>query len=508
MLSIFKSMRWRLQLWYACVLVLVIASAGILVYWQSRVAKLGDIDTKLMGAAQYLDVVLRSFPRGELDTDFRPPPEGPPPRFRPEEGRRPPPPFQPPPRRPREEMLQELEIRSTFGPAERNSEDRPFFLIWRSDGSVLQSSDPSLTTEKTAWPIPDRLGGKPQFGQRGPQRLAFLRGPERSTVLVGKSAAREFNELATLAWRLALGGLVAIGLGLVGGWWVSARVLKPLASISKTAAAMSATNLSARIDTSTIDLELVELAGVLNDTFARLQTEFERQVRFTADASHELRTPLAVFYSNVELALARPRTVEEYQETLKRCEQAASRMRGLVDGLLMLARADAGRLDLDCQPVDLRQLVEETADQFQPQAERGGMELSAEVSEEPVTAAVDSILVGRVIENLTANALRHTPRNGQVTLRAHVSKGRAMLEVRDTGEGIPSEDQSRIFERFFRRTRLDREPPAATGWAWRSARAWLKLMPARFLSNRGRGLGRRLLWSFRWSMTRLRDSPH
>ncbi len=450
MLSIFKSMRWRLQLWYAGVFVLVIGSAGSLVYWQSRVAKLREIDTKLNAAAQYLDAVLRSFPRGELDTDFRAPPDGPPPRFRPEEGRRPPPPFRPPPRRQRDEMLQELEIRSTFGADERNPQDQPFFLIWRSDRSVLQASDPALTTDRAAWPIPDRLGGEPLLGQRGSQRLAFLRGPEHSTVVVGKSVAREFNELTTLAWRLALGGLVAVGLGLVGGWWVSARVLKPLASISKTAAAMSAANLSARIDTSTIDLELVELAGVLNDTFARLQTEFERQVRFTADASHELRTPLAVFYSNVELALARPRTVEEYQETLKRCEQAAGRMRGLVDGLLMLARADAGRLDLDRKPIDLRQIVEETADQFQPQAERGGIELSADVSEEAVTAAVDSILVGRVLENLTANALRHTPKGGQVTLRAHVSNARALLEVCDTGEGISSEDQPRIFERFFR----------------------------------------------------------
>jgi hypothetical protein len=110
MLSIFRSMRWRLQLWYAGVLLLVIGSAGTLVYWQSRVAKLGEIDTKLQAAAQYLDVVLRSFPRGELDEEFRPRPgrprpDGPPPRFRPDGEGRPPPPFPPPPRRPREELF-------------------------------------------------------------------------------------------------------------------------------------------------------------------------------------------------------------------------------------------------------------------------------------------------------------------------------------------------------------------------------------------------------------------
>jgi two-component system sensor histidine kinase BaeS len=125
-------------------------------------------------------------------------------------------------------------------------------------------------------------------------------------------------------------------------------------------------------------------------------------------------------------------------------------MRGLVDGLLMLARADAGRLDLALEPIDLRQLVEETADQFQPQAERGGIELSAEVPEEAVTAAVDPLLISRVLENLTANALRHTPKGGRVTLRAQLANGRALLEVCDTGEGIAPSDQQRIFERFYR----------------------------------------------------------
>ncbi len=456
MLSIFRSMRWRLQLWYAGVLLLVIGSAGTLVYWQSRVAKLGDIDTKLQASAQYLDVVLRSFPRGELHEEFRPRPgrprpEGPPPRFRPEDDGRPPPPFPPPPHPPREELFNELEIRTTFGPDDHRPGDQAFFLVWRADGSLLQSSQPPpRTTDLAAWSIPDHLEEEPRIEWRGPERIALSKGPERSTILVGKSAAREFNELNVLAWRLALGGLVAMALGLIGGWWVSARVLRPLASISTTAAAISATNLSARIDVSSIDRELVELAGVLNDTFSRLQTEFERQVRFTADASHELRTPLAVFYSNVELALARPRTVEEYQETLRRCEQAAGRMRGLVDGLLMLARADAGRLDLDRKPSDLRQLVEEVADQFQPQAERAGIELLSEVTEEPVTAAVDPLLVSRVLENLAANALRHTPRDGQVTLRARVANGNAVLEVCDTGEGIAESDQPRIFQRFFR----------------------------------------------------------
>ncbi len=452
MRSIFRSMRWRLQLWYAGVLLLVIGLSGVLVYWQARAARLGEIDTKLRAASQYLDAVLRSLPPPELEgeppfPDDRPPP---PHRRRDDEEGRPPPPFRPGPPRSRADKLAELEIRSTFGREEGPPQDQPFFLIWRSDESVLRVSDAMLNQQQSAWAIPEHIRGEAVLAQRGPVRLAFLRGPGHTTVLVGKPVAREFNELRALAWQLSLGGCVALGLGLVGGWWVSGRVLKPISAISSTAAAISAANLSARIETAPIDRELVGLAEVLNATFARLQTEFERQVRFTADASHELRTPLAVVFSNVELALSRPRTVEEYQETLKRCELAAIRMRGLVDGLLTLARADAGRLDLDLEPIDLRQVVEETVDHFQVQAGRAGIELAAEVSDDPVTAAVDPLLIGRVLENLTANALRHTPRGGRVTLVGRVHEARIRLEVSDTGEGIAAEDQPRIFERFFR----------------------------------------------------------
>jgi two-component system OmpR family sensor kinase len=450
MRSIFRSMRWRLQLWYAGVLLLVISLSGILVYWQARAARLGEIDTKLKAASQYLDAVLRSLPPPELAGES-PFPDEPPPRRRPEEGeRRPPPPFGPGPPRSRADKLAELEIRSTFGREEKPPQDQPFFLIWRADESLLRRSDATLNQDQSAWAIPEHTRGETVLDQHGPVRLAYLRGPGHTTLVVGKPAAREFNELRTLAWQLSLGGLAALGLGLVGGWWVSARVLKPISAISSTAAAISAANLSERIETADIDRELVDLAEVLNATFARLQTQFERQVRFTADASHELRTPLAVVFSNVELALSRPRTVEEYQETLKRCKLAAARMRGLVDGLLTLARVDAGRLDLDLQPIDLRPLIEETVDHFQLQAERGGIELAGEIVDDTVTAAVDPLLVSRVLENLTANALRHTPAGGRVTLIARMSGARPRLEVNDTGAGIALEDQPRIFERFFR----------------------------------------------------------
>src|SRR5262249_690670 len=142
--------------------------------------------------------------------------------------------------------------------------------------------------------------------------------------------------------------------------------LRPIAAMSTTAATISASNLSSRIDVRAVDGELGQLAGVLNDTFGRLEAAFERQVRFTADASHELRTPLSVIHSHAELALARPRQPEEYRQALQACVRASRRMRGLVEGLLTLARADAGKLDLRPEPLDLGELVRDTVGLVEP----------------------------------------------------------------------------------------------------------------------------------------------
>jgi two-component system, OmpR family, sensor kinase len=457
----FRSIRWRLQLWYATVLLTVIVSFTGLLYYQARAARLQQIDAQLLAAARYLDANLRAFPPHELDgprpdgTLPPPPPLGPP-------GDRPPRPGPPPPPAgSRERQYASLELRSLPAPDAREPEDWPYFVIWRADGSVVKASDPGRQiAPPPRQAAPDRASPEFRCIRLGADRAAVGLGPHRTLVLVGKSTRREFAELDGFAWRLAGSGVVALAVGLVGGWLISTRILRPLATISATAASISATNLSRRLDTANVDRELAELAGVLNEMFGRLEASFERQVRFTADASHELRTPLAVLYSHAELALARPRSEEDYRDTLKSCLNAAARMRALVDGLLTLARADAGRLDLARQPLDLCRVAEEAAEQYAQQANQAGVALAAEVPDRPVRVSGDAVFLARVAENLLANALRHTPAGGQVRVAVAEEKGRALLSVADTGSGIPTEDQPRIFERFFR---VDKARSRASG---------------------------------------------
>jgi heavy metal sensor kinase len=196
---------------------------------------------------------------------------------------------------------------------------------------------------------------------------------------------------------------------------------------------------------------LAELATVLNSTFDRLEAAFERQSRFTADASHELRTPLAIVRSHAELALSRPRSPEEYREALAASLRAACRMTALVESLLTLARADAGRLELARVPVDLRRVVEEGMGLLRPLAGQKEVSLSSRLERAEVSG--DPLRLSQVVNNLLSNAVQYNRTGGAVTVELGEEGEEVVLKVADTGRGIAPEDRQHLFERFFRADR-------------------------------------------------------
>jgi heavy metal sensor kinase len=334
--------------------------------------------------------------------------------------------------------------------------DQPYFVVWRPNGALGRAS----TGAPAAVPAPARLPILPasrpiarpddlrQFRQRGDLREVVLPGPAGSTVLVGRSVRRERAELRQLLYILAGAGAGVLCVGLAGGWMLSARVVRPIRAISDAARSISASDLSRRIDVDETHSELGSLAQTLNEAFARLEAAFQRQFRFTADASHELRTPLSVIHCQLELSLSKDRTGDEYRAAMAACLRASRRMKSLVDSLLVLARADAGTLDLKKDRVDLKDVVEDCAAMLAPLADEKRVTVRADLH--PLPVAADRTRVSQVVTNLLGNAIAYNREGGGVAVTLAAQGGHAVLSVSDTGVGIAEADQPHLFERFYR----------------------------------------------------------
>jgi heavy metal sensor kinase len=227
------------------------------------------------------------------------------------------------------------------------------------------------------------------------------------------------------------------------------RALRPVDRMTETARRISAEHLTGRVDETGGGDELDRLAQTLNAMLGRLDAAFQEMRQFTADASHELQTPLTILKGEMEVALRSPRSPEEYQRILKSSLEEIDRIARLVEGLLLLARADAGVLRMDRRPLDLAQLVEEVYGQTRVLAEARSLNLRLGAVE-PVSVQGDYAHLRRLLLNLVDNAVKYTPPGGHVTISVQPSGGWAAMRVEDTGMGIPPEDRERIFQRFHR----------------------------------------------------------
>jgi signal transduction histidine kinase len=211
---------------------------------------------------------------------------------------------------------------------------------------------------------------------------------------------------------------------------------------------MSEGDLSARVPIDRTESELGQLATALNSAFDRLQEVLERQRRFTADASHELRTPLATVSAETEWALSRPRDPNQYRTSFETVSRAASRMRGIVDALLSLARADAQEMRLQPVPVSLNPLIEDVITGLLPAARARNISIRNQATDVQVLG--DAELLRQVVSNLVSNAIQYNSDGGHVDISAWRDGQKACLRVGDTGIGIRADEVSRVFDRFYR----------------------------------------------------------
>jgi heavy metal sensor kinase len=250
--------------------------------------------------------------------------------------------------------------------------------------------------------------------------------------------------LAQMAFAVPLVLLVAIASGL----FLAGRALDPIDAITRTAAQIGAEDLGRRLGLRGRD-ELARLAATFDGMLDRLEKAFDQQRQFTADASHELRTPLAMLMSQIDIALERPRTADQYQHTLRSMRDDVAELSRLVSELLMLARAEAGQEPLASEQLDLAELASGVASSMEPLASARHIQLVArDCGDAPIVG--DETRLMQLVVNLVDNAIKYTPPGGVVTVATRHEPGWAIVEVADTGPGIQPEHRQRIFERFFR----------------------------------------------------------
>ena len=242
---------------------------------------------------------------------------------------------------------------------------------------------------------------------------------------------------------------IALLLAVMVGHLVANRGLQPIESFAATLRRIRSTTLYERLDPAGTPTELAALAKTSNEMLDGLEESFAKLSRFSADLAHELRTPINNLRGEVEVAISRERSREEYRSVLESCLEEVQRLSKLIDSLLFLARAEGAKVHAHREPLELGQELAAVAEFYEPFASEAGVSLSVDVRESLV-ANLDRGLFQSAVGNLVHNAISATPRGGHVAVRAERDDRDIRVEVRDNGRGIASVDLPRVFDRLYR----------------------------------------------------------
>ena len=331
--------------------------------------------------------------------------------------------------------------------------DESLAQVIGGDGSVVYSS-PGLGDQ------PLLRGDQFARAKRGPvfidrdsvagfdERVRLLaRLTDNRVVVVGATREDRDEALSSLGTVLLTGGPIALLLAAFAGYWLASAALRPVGAMRGEAAEISRLGSGRRLPVPPAGDELSKLGGTLNEMLERLERSAERERGFVASASHELRTPLALLKAELELALREGRTAEELRAAVASAAGESDRLVQLAEDLLVLARADEGKLPVRPEPLDAGELLHTTARRFEARASEAGRELRVEPTD-GLALRADRLRAEQALANLVDNALRYG--DGAVELAAEPAGGGVRLHVRDRGPGLDPALDGRAFERFTR----------------------------------------------------------
>jgi len=441
-----------MTVWYATALILSIGVFAVVLYFSRRSATYQDLDRRIQSEADLTAGILAEsyHARGvlvEKDTAGRP------------------------------VLVQEVAAVLEVVP--------DFLLVTSRDGRLLFASPDARALTFAEFEQLNAITGPPDASARLPGRfriepngptLHYLVRPvpdagEQFGAIFAAADTRDAElRLEQLLTTILIAFVVGVVPAIFVGRWIAGRALEPVdRMITEVREITDGRTLHRRLAVPMERDELGRLAETLNQMMARLERNFAALRRFTADASHELKTPLTVVRAGVERAITRPDVPPETLAPLEETLQEVNRMTELLDSLLTLARADEGRAELHREPVDLREIIAEAGETGELLAEHAGVGMEIQLPPEPVIVSVDRSRVRQLALNLIENAVKYTPRGGQVSVELAGNDGRGVFTVADTGIGIAPGDLPHVFDRFWRadsaRTRTSERAGTGLGLA-------------------------------------------
>lgn len=328
--------------------------------------------------------------------------------------------------------------------------------ILRADGSVAESTPSGLP------PIlsPDQIGvvsaGTRRWhsgsirGLDGNWRTLAVPanvGGHPGVTVIGRSLEQRDEALDHLVDEFLIGGPAVLLLAILAGYGVGAAALRPVEAMRRRAAAITASTAGQRLPVPPARDELARLAETLNDMLTRLEAALEHERRFVDDASHELRTPLALLKTELELALRRPRSREELEQTLQSAAEDTDRLVRLAEDLLLVARFDQGQLPIRPERLSARSVFERAVDRFAARVAEHERSLTFHGGPDEYIDA-DPARLDQATGNLVDNALVHGA--GPIMLEVRSEDGDVALHVLDSGPGLPEHFAARALDRFSR----------------------------------------------------------
>jgi len=288
---------------------------------------------------------------------------------------------------------------------------------------------------------------------------------QRYVVAVGLFSDTVEAVLRRLAWLLFAVWLFGLLATSAAGFALASVALRPIDRITMRAAAIARGEFGMTLDAPRVDDEIGRMTRLLNDMLARLNGAIEANRHFAADASHELRSPLTAMAGEIDVALRRPRTEEEYRDTLALVRERLAEMVELIENLMLLARAEDGRHDTLLREVETGQLVAASVARLTALARERRVTLTTDGTS--AVAYADERLLARALDNVVANAIHYNREGGRVAISMGLAASpgddataEAWIRVRDEGPGVPEAEWERIFQRFFR---LDQSRSRRTG---------------------------------------------